>query len=132
MRLDETFLFEEMVNALNRETHDIEIRALHAADSNIANPLLYTICPCFVKGHIFFYVIVNLLRRERAESDISNVHKRVVSDGICSGMTVSETNRCIDLMRLSAELGKHVLGIVKRVGLAEHLPVEPNDGVRGD
>ena len=132
MRLDDTLLLEEMINALNWEAHDIEIRALHTADSNIANPLLYAICPCFVKGHIFFYVIVNLLRRERAESDIGNVHKRVMSDGICSGMAIGETNRRIDLMRLSAELGKHVFGVVKRVGLAEHLSVEPNDGVRGD
>ena len=45
----------------NRETHHIEIRALHACHTHIANPFLYAICPCFVKGHIFFYIIFYLL-----------------------------------------------------------------------
>ena len=70
--------FQPVIDMADRKAHDIEIGTLHARDTHIANPLLYTICPCFVKGHIFFYIVVNLLRSERAESHIRAVHESIV------------------------------------------------------
>ena len=117
---------EGEIDAVDRETHHIEVTADHLLYADIADILLYSISTRLIQWAIFLDIVVNLGIREQAESYIGAIDKRLLLR--CGGKGYA----CIDLVGVTAEAVEHALGIADVVRLTEHLPIEPHDGVSGD
>lgn len=125
-RGDTAVSLEGEIDAVDRETHDIEVTADHILYTDIADILLYAVGTRFIQGAVLIDIVVDLCVGERAESYIGAIDKRLL---LRSG---GEGNARIDLVGVSAEAVEHAFGIVEVVRFAEHLPMEPHDGVGGD
>ena len=117
---------EGEIDAVDRETHHIEVTADHLLYADIADIFLYSISTRLIQWAIFLDIVVNLGIREQAESYIGAIDKRLLLR--CGGKGYA----CIDLVGVTAEAVEHALGIADVVRLTEHLPIEPHDGVSGD
>ncbi len=61
---------EGFVDALDGETHDVEVAAVELRHADIAYPLLDAVGAGFVEGTVMGYVIVDFVVRERLEGDV--------------------------------------------------------------
>ena len=83
---------------------DFSTGSMALPDAHIANPLLHTICPCLVEGHIFFYVVVNLFACQCAECDVGAIDQFIVQDGVVQWIYPGKAYGRIDLVGLATEL----------------------------
>ena len=61
---------EGFVDALDGETHDVEVAAMKGSDTNIAYPLLDTVGAGLIEGTVMGDIIVDFVVRERLEGDV--------------------------------------------------------------
>ena len=65
-----------LINEVNGEAHDIEIRAVHGGAGNVTNPFLYAVRTGFVEGLISAHIVRDLVVGEVFESDIGAINNR--------------------------------------------------------
>ena len=65
-----------LIDEMDGEAHDVEVRALHPRTGYIPDPFLDAIGTGFVEGPVFLYVIVNLFVGEFCEGDIGAIDYR--------------------------------------------------------
>ena len=112
------------------QAHHVEIRAAELGAGDKANPFLNAIRSRLVERMETADIIVNLCLCERSEADVRSGCKRAAVSAL--GRSHRERHTRKHLVRLSAQEAQHPPRIGFIVRLAQHLPIEPNDGVRRD
>ena len=96
---------------MDREAHDVEIRAVHGRAGDIADPLLYAIGTRFIEGFITSYIVRNLFFRE-----IPECHIRAIDNRLQISSFLRKSNGGIYLVRLITQRLQHLnsLGFIMR------------------
>ena len=61
---------EGFVDALDGQSHDVEVAAVELRDADIAYPLLDAVGAGFIEGTVMGDIIVDFVVRERLEGDV--------------------------------------------------------------
>ena len=72
----ETAFLKFLIDEMDGETHDIEVRTFHLRAGYIAYPFLNTISTGLVKRSVFLYIVTNLFVGKVSESDIGSIYDR--------------------------------------------------------
>ena len=114
------------MHQMRGESHDGKERTVDPAGGHVTYPLLYAVRTGFVHRLVLGNVIIDLGIGQCIKRHIRAVH--------LSGQVVPAGKRdgCIYLMGLAAEAAEHTAGLSFVTRFAQHLTVQPDDGVGGD
>ena len=110
---------------MDRQTHDVEERAVDALDSRVADPLLDAVTAGFIVGTVVVEVVVDLFVAEYAEP-----HVGAGREGVAA-RSRAERHARDHRMAVPRQPAQHGEGVVAVAGLAQYTTVEYDYGVSG-